>query len=129
MGSLESWLLLRSLRTLELRVQRQSKTATVLVKWLAAVASTPLGKEFDGVPGGVLTHIFHSSLQPVTEAFDASKQMEGGWGATFAIKVCSVLDRPEVTDADYIVAGQTGASRCISPYFEVFCSMFPRKLR
>ena len=33
-GSLETWLLLRSLRTLDLRVQRQSSTAATLAAWL-----------------------------------------------------------------------------------------------
>ena len=37
-GSLESWLLLRSLRTLHLRVSRQSENATELVSWLAQAA-------------------------------------------------------------------------------------------
>ncbi len=35
MGSLESWLLLRSLRTLHLRVPRQSENATALAQWLS----------------------------------------------------------------------------------------------
>lgn len=35
-GNLECWLLLRSLRTLHLRVQRQCETATALVAWLHA---------------------------------------------------------------------------------------------
>lgn len=38
MGSLESWLLLRSLRTLHLRVPRQSETATSLAHWLSQAA-------------------------------------------------------------------------------------------
>ena len=38
MGSLESWLLLRSLRTLHLRVPRQSENATGLAQWLAKAA-------------------------------------------------------------------------------------------
>ena len=38
MGSLESWLLLRSLRTLHLRVPRQSENATALAGWLSLAA-------------------------------------------------------------------------------------------
>ena len=38
MGSLESWLLLRSLRTLHLRVPRQSENATELAHWLNGAA-------------------------------------------------------------------------------------------
>jgi hypothetical protein len=34
-GSLETWLLLRSLRTLDLRVKQQSKNSVILAKWLS----------------------------------------------------------------------------------------------
>ncbi len=88
MGSLESWLLLRSLRTLHLRVPRQSQTATALVKWLQDVASTPVGQTYDGVPGGVLSKVWHSSLQTKdSRGFEPKKQLEGGWNATFAVQV------------------------------------------
>ncbi|KIL70153.1 hypothetical protein M378DRAFT_20638 [Amanita muscaria Koide BX008] len=86
MGSLEAWLLLRSLRTLHLRVPRQSATATALVSWLNEIAKTPSGQTYDGVPGGLVSKVWHSSLQ-VKDArgFEPSKQMEGGWNATFGI--------------------------------------------
>jgi cystathionine gamma-synthase len=38
MGSLEAWLLLRSLRTLHLRIARQSENATALAQWLSCAA-------------------------------------------------------------------------------------------
>ena len=38
MGSLDAWLLLRSLRTLHLRIPRQSENATILAKWLSGAA-------------------------------------------------------------------------------------------
>jgi cystathionine beta-lyase/cystathionine gamma-synthase len=86
MGSLESWLLLRSLRTLHLRVPRQSASATVLAQWLNSIAKTPVGQTYDGVPGGILAQVWHSSLQGKDErGFDPAKQMQGGWNATFAI--------------------------------------------
>jgi len=88
MGSLESWLLLRSLKTLHLRIPRQSETATALVQWLHSVAATPIGKKFDGVPGGIITNVFHSSLQKEdVRGFVPRKQLEGGWNATFSIFV------------------------------------------
>jgi len=88
-GSLESWLLLRSLRTLHLRVSRQSETATQLVAWFASLQAIPEGqKSEDGVPGGLITKVWHSSLQTKESGgFDASKQMEGGFNATFSIQV------------------------------------------
>lgn len=93
MGSLESWLLLRSLRTLHLRVKRQSKTATEFVQWLNNIASTPKGKSYDGVPGGLLVKVFHSSLQGKdARGFDPKEQMQGGWNATFGILLAEIED-------------------------------------
>lgn len=88
MGSLEAWLLLRSLRTLHLRIPRQSATATALASWLNQIANTPKGRSYDGVPGGIVTRVWHSSLQGRdASGFEPGKQMEGGWNATFAILV------------------------------------------
>ncbi|KAL1745688.1 Cys/Met metabolism PLP-dependent enzyme-domain-containing protein [Schizophyllum fasciatum] len=88
MGSMEAWLLLRSLRTLHLRVPRQSENATILAEWLSQIAKTPKGQTFDGVPGGMIKQIWHSSLQGVdSRGFDPKKQMEGGWNATFAMEM------------------------------------------
>lgn len=88
MGSLEAWLLLRSLRTLHLRVPRQSTSATTLAQWLDAISTTPVGKTYDDVPGGVLAKVWHSSLQAKdARGFEPKQQMEGGWNATFAIQV------------------------------------------
>ncbi|KAJ7095286.1 Cys/Met metabolism PLP-dependent enzyme-domain-containing protein [Mycena belliarum] len=87
LGSMESWLLLRSLRTFHLRLPRQSETATALVEWLHKLAATPAGQSFEGVPGGVLVQVWHSSLQGKdTRGFDPSTQMTGGWNATFSIQ-------------------------------------------
>jgi cystathionine beta-lyase/cystathionine gamma-synthase len=85
MGSLESWLLLRSLRTLHLRVPRQSASATELAQWLDIVSKTPVGKTYDGIPGGTVCKVWHSALQgPDERGFDPKSQMQGGWNATFA---------------------------------------------
>lgn len=82
MGSLEGWLGLRSLRTLELRVARQSAMATALVAWLVR----RLGDAETAV-GALVERVQHASLQP--EAADAGgwlrRQMPGGFGAVFAM--------------------------------------------
>ncbi|KAF8640123.1 hypothetical protein AX17_001359 [Amanita inopinata Kibby_2008] len=92
MGSLEAWLLLRSLRTLHLRIPRQSGTATELAAWLNKIANTPPGQLYDGVSGGLISKVWHSSLQRRdARGFEPSKQMEGGWNATFGI----LLNKPE----------------------------------
>lgn len=87
-GSLEAWLLLRSLRTLHLRIPRQSQNATAIVQWLSKLAETPTGQEFDGAPGGVVETVSHASLQGKdSKGWEPSIQMEGGWNATFSMKV------------------------------------------
>ncbi|OSD04341.1 cystathionine gamma-synthase [Trametes coccinea BRFM310] len=83
MGSLEAWLLLRSLRTLHLRVPRQSENAYGLAQWLSKATG---GKAYDGIPAGIVAKVWHSSLQGVdARGFDPKTQLEGGWNATFAI--------------------------------------------
>lgn len=97
MGSLESWLLLRSLRTLHLRVPHQSASATDLAQWLNSVASTPVGETYDSVPGGTICKVWHSALQhPDERGFDPKTQMRGGWNATFAILVRNPLQPPNI---------------------------------
>ncbi|KAL9945300.1 hypothetical protein ACHAQF_005469 [Verticillium nonalfalfae] len=81
MGSLEGWLGLRSLRTLELRVLRQSQSAEQLVAWLDAEARR------DGSPASRLVlRVSHASLQPEARDPDSwlRKQMPGGFGPVFA---------------------------------------------
>ncbi|EIM88570.1 cystathionine gamma-synthase [Stereum hirsutum FP-91666 SS1] len=104
MGSLESWLLLRSLRTLHLRVPRQSSNATVLAHWLHKIANTPEGKEHDGVPGGMVLQVWHDSLQGRGSKgdgkggrpeFEPKEQMEGGFAPTFGM----MLTKPEYAAA------------------------------
>lgn len=72
-ANLESALLVRSLKTLELRVNRQSENATKLVKFLEENKS-----KFPA-----LAKVHHSSLQK--DAFVA-KQMKGGHSPTFSIE-------------------------------------------
>ena len=78
MGSLESWLGLRSIRTLGLRVIRASQSAIKLVKWLHSTitATSPVAE------------VHHASLQAdkdpnIREWLD--KQMPNGYGPVFTI--------------------------------------------
>lgn len=81
MGSLEGWLGLRSLRTLSLRVKRQSETATALVQWLEAERLKP------NSPVSVVARVQHASLQPEAkeEGSWLQRQMPNGYGPVFAI--------------------------------------------
>lgn len=85
MGSMESWLGVRSLRTLEVRVQRQSGSAAHLVGWLdnALRAENPANDSEEALVQSVLEGVFHASLQPREEWL--TKQMPNGFGPVFAI--------------------------------------------
>ncbi|GAA5842479.1 hypothetical protein JCM9279_005396 [Rhodotorula babjevae] len=89
-GSLDAWLLLRSLRTLSVRVARQSTTATALAQWLAALSRSDAGSDLDG-PGGVIERVWHTSLQAdARELVGEGKQMSSG-PACFAILLSDPL--------------------------------------
>lgn len=75
-GSLESSLLLRSLKTFELRVKQQSSNATKLAAFL--------NDKIDTYPE--LSKVFHSSLQK--DAY-VEKQLKGNHSPTFSIEVTS----------------------------------------
>jgi cystathionine gamma-synthase len=81
MGNLEGWLGVRSLRTFDLRVQRQSANAEKLVSWLndAVVSESP----DSSVVKKVVRKVVHASLQ--TQDFDwLKKQMPNGFGPVFS---------------------------------------------
>ncbi|KAJ5798765.1 Pyridoxal phosphate-dependent transferase major region subdomain 2 [Penicillium pulvis] len=84
LGNMESWLGLRSLRTLEVRVQRASQNSAKLISWLDAALNVPSpapGSE-EAIVQAVLQKMYHASLQkePWLE-----KQMPNGFGPVFAI--------------------------------------------
>ncbi|KAK4170396.1 pyridoxal phosphate-dependent transferase [Cladorrhinum sp. PSN259] len=82
MGSLEGWLGVRSLRTLELRVKRQSETTQSLVDFFAAE------KEKSGtLSADVVFKVQHASQQPEAkeEGSWLRKQMPNGYGPVFSL--------------------------------------------
>jgi len=91
MGGLESWLGVRSLRTLELRVMRQSESATRLVDALDGALTghtvgTGLSQSDVQIIKKVLKQVHHASLQ--TEDYKSGwlkKQMPDGYGPVFSI--------------------------------------------
>ena len=98
MGSLEGWLGVRSMRTLELRVRRQSDNAVKLVAWLNGCLGSS-GHEFNHPPPPrpskkeketdehyircVISRLKHSSLPPIEPYL--SRQMPCGPSPVFAI--------------------------------------------
>ncbi|KAJ0424864.1 pyridoxal phosphate-dependent transferase [Aspergillus carlsbadensis] len=84
MGNMESWLGLRSLRTLDIRVQRTSESSGKLIAWLhRALETRSSGSDSDEhLVQAVLKDIYHASLQ--TEPW-LQKQMPNGFGPVFSI--------------------------------------------
>jgi len=86
MGSMEGWLGVRSLRTLELRVERQSHNATKLVAWLDAALQAEDKSADTKVIRDVLAKVEHASLQKEDiEDGWLLKQMPNGFGPVFSI--------------------------------------------
>jgi cystathionine gamma-synthase len=87
LGSLEGWLGVRSLRTLELRVQRQSSNATHMVSWLDDALH---GKGEDAeVVRKVVKQVRHASLQE-NDMHWLKQQMPNGFGPVFSIYMHTV---------------------------------------
>lgn len=85
MGSLEGWLGVRSLRTLEVRVQRQSGNCERLVSWLHEMLK---GAEGGEAVREAVEKVQHASLQ--TENMEwLRRQMPNGYGPVFAITMKS----------------------------------------
>ena len=85
MGSMEGWLGVRSLRTLEIRVQRQSENAFKLVSWLdAALNESSSSSEDTRIIKETVESITHSSLQKGDMGW-LSRQMSGGFGPVFSL--------------------------------------------
>ena len=82
-GTLEVWLLLRSLRTLHLRVERQSNTATLLAAWLHQ-ATYDLEHPLAG-----LVHAVHHPSLPSDPSHDIATRQMNGFGGCFALEVAT----------------------------------------
>ncbi|KAL4806654.1 pyridoxal phosphate-dependent transferase [Aspergillus unguis] len=89
MGNMESWLGLRSLRTLDIRVQRASESSGKLISWLqkALQTASPNTNSEEHLIQSVLLRIHHASLQ--NEPW-VREQMPNGFGP-----VCSIILRSE----------------------------------
>lgn len=84
MGNLEGWLGVRSLRTYDLRVQRQSANAEKLVSWLQSCLSADSDSDEAKAVKKIVGKLAHASLQ--TADFSWLKpQMPNGFGPVFSI--------------------------------------------
>ncbi|KAJ1665790.1 hypothetical protein IW140_003306 [Coemansia sp. RSA 1813] len=92
-GSMEAWLLLRSLRTLSVRVRQQSQTTAQLVGFLeghrsaACATAEHAPAEAELSVGRRIAKVQHASLQFPAESRspDVTRQHPEGFGALFAV--------------------------------------------
>ncbi|KAF2186528.1 cystathionine gamma-synthase [Zopfia rhizophila CBS 207.26] len=88
LGGLEGWLGVRSLRTLELRVSRQSENATRIVEWLDRALK---GGQDAEIVRSTVESVTHASLQ-IHDFHWLKKQMPNGFGPVFSIWMKSPQD-------------------------------------
>lgn len=82
LGSMEVWLGLRSLRTLELRTRRQSENTTCLVRWI----DDCLKSAEDNAVKSTVSAVRHASLQD-RDMHWLREQMPNGFGPVFALEM------------------------------------------
>ncbi|MDT3684654.1 MAG: aminotransferase class I/II-fold pyridoxal phosphate-dependent enzyme [Pseudorhodoplanes sp.] len=75
LGPFEAWLLLRGLRTLDMRVRTQTESAALLASWLMRHPA--------------VSHVLYPGLQHHPGHAVAAKQMHGGYGAMLSIRVAT----------------------------------------
>lgn len=86
MGSMEGWLGIRSVRTLEVRVERQTFNAGKLVEWLNSSLTSKVKNAESEIVQAVLAKVQHATLQKA-DIQDGwlLKQMPNGFGPVFSI--------------------------------------------
>lgn len=89
MGSLEGWLGVRSIRTLELRVSAASQNAEKIVLWLSGCVNGatqyPCVEQMGADVQKVVESVSHASVQSKEDLVWIRKQMPGGFGPVFAL--------------------------------------------
>ncbi|TPX66130.1 hypothetical protein SpCBS45565_g04623 [Spizellomyces sp. 'palustris'] len=104
MGNFEAWLLLRSLRSLTVRVTQQSRSATEIARWLDA-RDEPATQIVDKVWHGSLSH------QP---GHDAGKKQGGGWSGVLSIEFKSLHHARLIGSHLRLVVNATSLGGCES---------------
>jgi cystathionine gamma-synthase len=86
MGSFEGWLGVRSMRTLEVRIKRQSSNAENLVAWLDGLKQSSATSGDASLVKTLVTRLQHASLQAKQPGMGwVKKQMPGGFGPVFSM--------------------------------------------
>ncbi|PLW55416.1 hypothetical protein PCANC_07024 [Puccinia coronata f. sp. avenae] len=138
-GSLESWLLMRSIKTLQLRVIHQSDTATRLAVWLNSLTERDYRSDSDPDElRRLVLRVWHSSFQDGGRwvGFDsqtnAPRQMMGGGSPCFAVMLRRPIHAkwlPHVTKVFIPATSFGGVESLIQHQMQSDPSADPRLLR
>ncbi|KAJ3358682.1 hypothetical protein HDU91_005147 [Kappamyces sp. JEL0680] len=105
MGNMEAWLLLRSLRTLKVRIMQQSASAAAIVSWLVSKSEPCLD---------IVDKVWHASL-PSHPGHEAHKrQGNGGWSGVFSLEFTSLHHARLLCSNTAIFANATSLGGCES---------------
>ncbi|KAI9223985.1 pyridoxal phosphate-dependent transferase [Blastocladiella britannica] len=84
-GAMEAWLLLRSVRTLGVRVKAQVAGAAALAKWLEGARTG----QVKGIAAGAVSAVHHGSISTIEEASWVAAQMPGGHSPVLSVELAS----------------------------------------
>ncbi|KNC99947.1 uncharacterized protein SPPG_05320 [Spizellomyces punctatus DAOM BR117] len=104
MGNFEAWLLLRSLRSLTVRVTQQSRSATEIARWLDAR---------DEPATQIVDKVWHGSL-PKQPGHDAGKKQGEGWSGVLSIEFKSLHHARLIGSHLRLVVNATSLGGCES---------------
>ncbi|KAF8248984.1 cystathionine gamma-synthase [Wilcoxina mikolae CBS 423.85] len=110
MGNMEAWLGLRSLKTLELRVTRQSASASVLAGWIKAQLAVE-----GSVVQQTVKEVTHASLQDGGEWLQ--RQMPGGFGPVFSL-VLKSEEMAKTLPSKLLLWGHATSLGCVESLIE-----------
>ncbi|KAK6099301.1 hypothetical protein MT418_000735 [Batrachochytrium dendrobatidis] len=85
MGSMEAWLLLRSMRSYKLRILQQSSSATTLVKWL----NSRISGESNDETLDIIEKVWHASI-PANPGHEAALRQGSGFSGVFSVEFKSL---------------------------------------
>ncbi|KAJ1915472.1 hypothetical protein IWQ60_008428 [Tieghemiomyces parasiticus] len=128
-GSLESWLLLRSLRTLDIRVRQQSRVAAQLASWLQCAAE---GRGYEGIPVNAIAKVQHASLQILPKGYDVCASFPHGFGAVFTVQFTTEAIAKQVPNLFRLTANATsfgGVHSTVEWRYPIDQSTCPRSIR
>ncbi|RKO91139.1 Cys/Met metabolism PLP-dependent enzyme-domain-containing protein [Blyttiomyces helicus] len=128
LGNMEAWLLLRSLRSLNVRVKQQSATATAISAWLN---SRIAGKDLTDPSLEIIKRVWHGSIEG-NPGHEVAVREGWGWSGTISLEFTSLHHARLICDRLRLFTHATSLGGCeslIEWRVSVDSSMSPRLVR